>query len=338
MRGAEYDSSERDPPPKCHPGTRRKIIERIQSWFRNPFRTRRLLWLVGPAGVGKSAIMQTLAEIEAQRSMISTLFLSATQRRTDPAKVIVTIAYRIAVRYPPYHKFFRTALAADPKLIEKSIKTQFSAFFVLPFVKMKLYSGSSPLIIFIDGLDECDGREEQLLFLALISCFTKFYPEAPLLWVIASRPEEHITTFLARRRLESCHDKEEVSVDSTEAFEKVRLAVVDTLQYYSLPVTLERFEPDALDAHPVEFDSKEEDVNIQCLLNMELERAIALDDCIVAATDALVSYDKAFQVVLATWVWAGGMPVWQTCQASGRVTAPDVELHAIQMGVFAACV
>ncbi|KXN88525.1 hypothetical protein AN958_07233 [Leucoagaricus sp. SymC.cos] len=186
MRGAEYDSSERDPPPKCHPGTRQKIIERIQFWF---------------------------------QSMISTLFFSATQRRSDPHKVITTLTYRIAVHYPPYHKFLRSALAADPKLIEKSIKTQFSAFIVRPFVKLKIYTGSNPLIIFIDGLDECEGREEQLLFLALISYFTKSYPEAPLLWVVASRPEEHITTFLARKRLKSCHDKEEVSIDSTEACE-----------------------------------------------------------------------------------------------------------------------
>ncbi|KXN82171.1 hypothetical protein AN958_02980 [Leucoagaricus sp. SymC.cos] len=219
MRGAEYDSSERDPPPKCHPGTRKKIVECIQFWFRNLLRTNRLLWLVGPAGVGKSAIMQTLAEIEVERSMISTLFFSATQRRSDPHKVIATLAYRIAVHYPPYHKFLRSALAADPKLMEKSIKTQFSAFFVRPFVKLKIYTGSSPLIILIDGLDECEGKDEQLLFLALISYFTKFYPEAPLLWVVASRPEEHITTFLARRRLKSCHDKEEVSIDSTEACE-----------------------------------------------------------------------------------------------------------------------
>ncbi|KXN91193.1 hypothetical protein AN958_02613, partial [Leucoagaricus sp. SymC.cos] len=203
----------------CHPGTRKKIIERIQFWLRNPLRTNRLLWLVGPAGVGKSAIMQTLAEPEVQRTIVSTLFFSATQRRSDPFKVIITIAYRIAVQHPPYRDFLRTALAADPTLIAKSIKTQFSAFIVTPFVKMKLYSGPGPLIIFIDGLDECDGREEQLLFLALISHFTKFYPEAPLLWVIASRLEEHITTFLARQRLRSCHDKEEVSVDSTEACE-----------------------------------------------------------------------------------------------------------------------
>ncbi|KXN82176.1 Acetate/butyrate--CoA ligase AAE7, peroxisomal [Leucoagaricus sp. SymC.cos] len=201
LRGAEFDSSERDPPPKCQPGTRKKIVERIQFWFRNLLRT----------------IMQTLAEIEVQRSMISTLFLSATQRRSDPHKAIATLTYRIAVHYSPYHKFFRSALAADPKLMEKSIKMQFSALIVPPSVKLKIYTGSSPLIIFIDGSDKCEGKEELLLFLALISYFTKFFPESPLLWLVASRPEEHITAFLARRRLRSCYDKEEVSVDSTEA-------------------------------------------------------------------------------------------------------------------------
>ncbi|KXN82170.1 hypothetical protein AN958_02979 [Leucoagaricus sp. SymC.cos] len=233
LRGAEFDSSERDPPPKCHPGTRKKIIEHIQLWFRDPFRSRRLLWLVGPAGVGKSAIMQTLAEIEAERSIISTLFFSATQGRSNPSKVIATIAYRIAVQHPPYQEYLRSVLAADPKLIETSIKTQFSTFFIVPFVKRKLYSEPDPLIIFIDGLDECEGKEEQLHFLTLISSFMESYPEAPLLWVVASRPEEHITSYLASQELKSRYDKEEVSVDSTEAckdmerylrleFEKIR--------------------------------------------------------------------------------------------------------------------
>ncbi|KXN84855.1 hypothetical protein AN958_12023 [Leucoagaricus sp. SymC.cos] len=117
-------------------------------------------------------------------------------------------------------------------------------------------------------------------------------------------------------------------------------------------VTLETFEPDALDARPgrrlldrfgncvqvIEFDSKEEDVNILWILNAELDKATALQDCIVAATDASVGRDRAFQAVSAAWVWAGGVPVQQSCQATSRVTAPDVELHAIRMGVFAACV
>ncbi|KXN90360.1 hypothetical protein AN958_04311 [Leucoagaricus sp. SymC.cos] len=141
------------------------------------------------------------------------------------------------------------------------------------------------------------------------------------------------------------------SLQLGRSIEKVWSAVIDTLRYHSLPVTLETFKPDASDAHPgrwlldcfgdrvqiVEFDSKEEDVNVLRILNMELDKASALDDCIVAATDASVGHDRAFQVVSAAWVWAGRMPVWQSRQAAGRVTAPDVELHAIQMGVFAAC-
>ncbi|KAF9439586.1 hypothetical protein P691DRAFT_650413, partial [Macrolepiota fuliginosa MF-IS2] len=62
IRGAEFDSSERDPSPRCHPGTRLRIVERAQEVFANYRNAERLLWIVGPAGVGKSAIMQTLAE------------------------------------------------------------------------------------------------------------------------------------------------------------------------------------------------------------------------------------------------------------------------------------
>ncbi|KXN92593.1 Pre-mRNA-splicing factor brr2, partial [Leucoagaricus sp. SymC.cos] len=85
----------------------------------------------------------------------------------------------------------------------------------------------------------------------------------------------------------------------------------------------------------VEFDSKEEDVNILWILNTELDKATALDDCIVVAMDASVGHDKVFQAVSAAWVWAGRVPVWQSHQAAGRVTAPDVELHTIWMDVFA---
>ncbi|KAF9440387.1 hypothetical protein P691DRAFT_620084, partial [Macrolepiota fuliginosa MF-IS2] len=62
IRGTEFDSSERDPPPRCHPGTRLKIVKQIQEFFDDYRNGKRLLWIVGPAGVGKSAIMQTLAE------------------------------------------------------------------------------------------------------------------------------------------------------------------------------------------------------------------------------------------------------------------------------------
>lgn len=60
--GTAHDSSARDPPARCHPGTRIKILGRITSWSYDEKRRKALLWLNDPAGVGKSAIIQFFAE------------------------------------------------------------------------------------------------------------------------------------------------------------------------------------------------------------------------------------------------------------------------------------
>ncbi|KAJ3553882.1 hypothetical protein NP233_g12544 [Leucocoprinus birnbaumii] len=225
IQGAELDSSDRYPPPRCHPCTRKSIIERMQLWLNNPWRIKRMLWLVGPAGVGKSAIMQTVAENECQSNILAALFFSAPNGRNDPRKVITSLAYQLAAKYPPYLNYVRAAIMANPKILEKSIVGQFAEFIVRPFIQQQIFRDSAPVLIFIDGLDECNGQDEQILLLSLVFYFTTRFPDAPILWVISSRPEVHITRHLARGRLSSCFDKEEVSIDSTEACQDVELFV-----------------------------------------------------------------------------------------------------------------
>lgn len=85
IEGAEYDSSLRDPPPQCHPGTRVQLGRKLNTWFHNRGREQRLLWLNGPAGVGKSAVIQTFAESLAESgSLGATLFFSKLKDRKDP--------------------------------------------------------------------------------------------------------------------------------------------------------------------------------------------------------------------------------------------------------------
>jgi len=60
--GASYISQERDPPPRCLPGTRSEVLEKIDTWVKAGVESTRILWLQGPAGAGKSAIAQTVAE------------------------------------------------------------------------------------------------------------------------------------------------------------------------------------------------------------------------------------------------------------------------------------
>ena len=60
---AMHDSSVRYDPPKCHLGTRKIILKHIMQWiFGSDDEDALILWLYGPAGAGKSAILQSIAE------------------------------------------------------------------------------------------------------------------------------------------------------------------------------------------------------------------------------------------------------------------------------------
>jgi hypothetical protein len=62
IRGPEHDSSDRDPPPRCQPGTHLAILERCRYFISNCNGVQKMRWVFGAAGVGKSAIMQNVAE------------------------------------------------------------------------------------------------------------------------------------------------------------------------------------------------------------------------------------------------------------------------------------
>ncbi|KAF5349945.1 hypothetical protein D9756_009266 [Leucocoprinus leucothites] len=214
ISAAAFDSSERDPPPRCHPGTRLETIERARGFFEASGRHRRLLWIVGPAGVGKSAIMQSTAETSP--NLAASFFFSA-DAYDDPSKVVVTLAYQIAVKHHSYQNHLRQKLSNDPTLFKKAMPTQFAAFFVEPFANSIVLAAPQQLLILIDGLDECSGIDSQRKLLELISTFIAAYPNAPLLWIIASRPEPHITSFFSRPPLASIYEKLILVVNSSDS-------------------------------------------------------------------------------------------------------------------------
>ncbi len=91
--GADVDSSARYPPPQCHPGTREWLTKKIEEWLFDEQRKWDLLWLYGPAGVGKSAVAQTIAEYSLENGRLGAAFFSRTNDRSDYARLWITIAY-----------------------------------------------------------------------------------------------------------------------------------------------------------------------------------------------------------------------------------------------------
>lgn len=222
--GAAFDSSDRDPPARCHPGTRLSIINRTQHFIINRNGNKRMRWIVGPAGVGKSAIMQTLAETKLPTSanvvLGASIFFSI-YGRSDGTKAIITLAYQLAVNHDSYREFIEEEITRDPSLLHKSMAAQFDKFIVEPFIWRLRNAHRVRYLILVDGLDECDSHHVQRDLLSLISSLCIKYPASPLIWVVASRPEPHITSFLSRAEITRAYEKEEIEVDSNEAREDV---------------------------------------------------------------------------------------------------------------------
>ncbi|KAF9473518.1 hypothetical protein BDN70DRAFT_843391, partial [Pholiota conissans] len=194
---ALYDSSARYDPPRCHPNTRVAVLEYLIGWIfgRNDPKAL-ILWLYGPAGAGKSAILQTIAEWCAKNNtLLASFFFShsdPTRNRITP--LIPTIACQIAITIPEIKPYIEGAIERDPFLLDKSPATQFQHLIVTPLQALaasgNLKSGF-PRLIVIDGLDECDDPKMQNMILKVIA--DAFHSrKLSLIFLIASRPEQNI--------------------------------------------------------------------------------------------------------------------------------------------------
>ncbi|KAF9444723.1 hypothetical protein P691DRAFT_796267 [Macrolepiota fuliginosa MF-IS2] len=196
--GAEFNSAARDPPPKCHPDTRTQIRADLQNHIND---SARLIWIHGPAGVGKSAIMQTLAETV---STCATLFFSRSSDppRNDSKKVFITLAYSLAVTSDDYYQYIEARLFKDPAFLEKSLAEQFHRLFIVPFVNNIVEAGCQRWVVLLDGLDECkNDHNDQCRIVDLISdSIVRHAGATPFVWVIASRPEAHLMTALRKHQ------------------------------------------------------------------------------------------------------------------------------------------
>ena len=213
---AFHDSSARFPPPRCHPDTRKGVISEIMAWHfheadkgrcsiqsyrgeqaqKNP-----ILWLHAPAGAGKSAIAQSIAEHCSRKpsSLAASFFFSrGVAERNTERHLVATLAYQIALSIPATKPFIENAVMDNPCIFSRSLETQFAKLVAEPLIQGTIESpllSQWPTLILLDGLDECvgniDGEQKQCAIInaiyATLTCFN-----IPLQFLVASRPEPHI--------------------------------------------------------------------------------------------------------------------------------------------------
>jgi len=183
--------------PKCHPNTRKAVINKIVDWIRGIIDSEALiLWLYGAAGAGKSAIAHTLAEIcETCGWLVASFFFWKTAgERNNANRFVSTIAYQIALTIPASRELIAAAVDYNPFIFEQSVDVQLSKLIIDPLEQ--LFSAGiifdiSPLVVIIDGLDECQGDDVQSgIVKSLVAAFR--HSSLRIRILIASRPEVHL--------------------------------------------------------------------------------------------------------------------------------------------------
>ncbi|KAF5327762.1 hypothetical protein D9619_004086 [Psilocybe cf. subviscida] len=184
---------------RCHPGTREEVLAKIEAWIdtKELNRERRIFWLSGPAGAGKSAIVQTLAKRCMARGvpMVNFFFFRGDAVRNLARPIVATLLYQLVELYPELKPLVGAVLAEKPRIFDQALLDQFEHLINNP-VRSIIHPSVHqwPIVILIDGLDECDsaGKHEQDVLLRVLHGLV-FRENSPFIVLVASRPEPQLT-------------------------------------------------------------------------------------------------------------------------------------------------
>ena len=130
---ALHDTSERFPPPKCYPETRKEVRSILMSWIEDPNPIAYVVWMYEPVGAGKSSIAQTIAEWcrKFNNHLVGPfVFLRGAAGRQESSRLFCTLAYQLALYVPGLREHVTRAMRIDPILPSKDLDTQFRTLII----------------------------------------------------------------------------------------------------------------------------------------------------------------------------------------------------------------
>ncbi|KAJ2929287.1 hypothetical protein H1R20_g7807, partial [Candolleomyces eurysporus] len=222
--GAIHDSAERCDAPKCHAETRVAVQDDLYSWIlegdgeSEP--QRKIKWVTGPAGTGKTAVMGSLAERCNMGGVLAATFFfaswSASIGRRRKTAFVATIAHQLAHYREDLKNAISKAIDKTPSIFEKNIRIQMEVLVLAPLREAALQPDLPQLqgAIIIDGVDECEAEQyhdttsglkakpipartndqDQLEILQVLRTASSD-PSFPFRILIASRPERVFREF-----------------------------------------------------------------------------------------------------------------------------------------------
>ncbi|KAH8828882.1 hypothetical protein DL96DRAFT_1413676, partial [Flagelloscypha sp. PMI_526] len=156
-------------PRLCTTDTRKRVIDRIESWARDvrqyPYIC--ICWITGRPGTGKSTILKTICKkLDEDMLLVESYFCSIQLPSKDSKHVFPAIALRLSSHFPLFRKHLIAKLEQEPDCAHAPLQGQFQDLLCAPWTEAGLERQTpSPFVVIIDALDECDGGDEVLSLL-----------------------------------------------------------------------------------------------------------------------------------------------------------------------------
>jgi len=175
LKPAEMNASNRR---ACSPNTRVELLRDIEDWAVDPCGDLKVLWLHGVAGSGKSTISTTVANCSRQSGYLGAFlfFDRDVAERTNPSIVIRTLAYQLGLFHPGLGAAICAAINSTPTIPSSPIDFQFQRLIVDPLLSVSMLTTNPPILVILDGLDECGTAKDCRDLLTVLKCGSRNLP------------------------------------------------------------------------------------------------------------------------------------------------------------------
>ncbi|KAE8362697.1 WD40 repeat-like protein [Aspergillus caelatus] len=166
--GALYDSYDNQHEDRCLPKTRTELLHQVAEWGESPD-SRRIFWLNGMAGTGKSTIARTVAQLFKEKGLLgaSFFFKKGEADRGNAKRFISTVTKQLICCHRQLAPDIMAAIDNDPDISSKALSQQFDKLLLQPLLKLELNEPISTVIV-IDALDECEQEADIRVLLQLL--------------------------------------------------------------------------------------------------------------------------------------------------------------------------
>ena len=186
---APFNSQHNQHEPACLPNTRVGILRDIISWADGQD-SKRIFWLNGVAGAGKSTIARTIARCYNDKSRLGASFFFSRGNAdvSHAGSFFTSIAVQLAEQSEVLECAIRKASSRCPDIGRIAFRDQWNRLILRPLSELHDASLQLPLLLVIDALDECDGDDNVT---AILECLEQLNTQDSirLRVFITSRPE-----------------------------------------------------------------------------------------------------------------------------------------------------